>query len=133
MAKYAGVDGRILLRRRGAWGCDEGYHAEEQAMFYMIEFDQKPGVNRKQVTEAYQRFADHFAKLLPQFKLIGLYSRDLYLGHRPQYLALWEFSAYADLDAWEKLWTTDEGGRRLAQELSGLVLDWDAKVMAKLI
>lgn len=102
-------------------------------MYYVIEFDQKPGVNRRQVAEAYQRFADHFAKLLPQFKLVGLYSRDLYLGHRPQYLALWEFSAYADLDAWEKLWTTDEGGRRLAQELSGLVLDWDAKVMAKLL
>lgn len=102
-------------------------------MFYMIEFDQKPGITRRQVAEAYQRFADHFARVLPQFKLIGLFTRDLYLGHRPQYFALWEFSAYADLDAWEKLWTTDAEGRRLAQELSGLVQDWDAKVMAKLL
>lgn len=102
-------------------------------MFYVIEFDQKPGINRKQVTEAYRQFADHFAKLLPQFRLIGVFSRDLYLGHRPQYLALWEFSAYADLDAWEKVWATDEEGRRLAQELSELAQDWDAKVMAKLL
>jgi len=102
-------------------------------MFYMIEFDQKAGVTRRQVAQAYQRFADHFAKLLQQFKLVGLFSRDLYVGHRPQYMALWEFSAYADLDAWEKLWTTDEEGRRLAQELSDLALDWDAKVMAKLL
>lgn len=102
-------------------------------MFYMIEFDQKPGVTRRQIADAYQRFADHFAKLLPQFKLVGLLSRDLYIGHRPQYLALWEFSAYADLDAWGKLWSTDEEGRRLAQELSELVQDWDAKVMAKLL
>ena len=102
-------------------------------MFYMIEFDQKSGIQRTQVTEAYQRFANHFAKLLQQFKLVGLFSRDLYLGRRPQYLALWEFSAYADLDAWENLWTTDEEGRRLAQELSALAQDWDAKVLAKLV
>jgi hypothetical protein len=101
-------------------------------MFYMIEFDQKPGIRRKQVTEAYQRFADHFAKALPQFKLIGLFSRDL-LGYRPQYLALWEFSAYADLDAWNNLWTTDEEGRRLVGKLSELTQDWDAKVLAKLL
>lgn len=101
-------------------------------MFYMIEFDQKPGIRRKQVTEAYQRFADHFAKLLPQFKLIGLFSRDL-LGYRPQYLALWEFSAYADLDAWSNLWTMDEEGRRLVGKLSELTQAWDAKVLAKLL
>ncbi len=102
-------------------------------MFYMIEFDQKSGIKRTQVIEAYQRFADHFATALPQFKLVGLFSRDLYVGHRPQYMALWEFSAYADLDAWEKLWATDEEGRRLAQELSDLAQDWDAKVMTKLL
>ncbi|MDE2058126.1 MAG: hypothetical protein KGL31_12315 [candidate division NC10 bacterium] len=102
-------------------------------MYYMIEFDQKSGITRKQVAEAYQQFADHFAKLLPQFKLVGLFSRDLYVGHRPQYLALWEFPAYADLDAWEKLWTTDQEGRRLAQELSEIAQDWDAKVMTKLL
>jgi len=102
-------------------------------MIYMIEFDQKPGIERKQVAEAYQRFADHFVKLLPKFKLVGFFSRDLYMGHRPQYLALWEFSAYADLDAWNNLWTTDEEGRRLARELSELAQDWDAKVLAKLL
>ncbi len=102
-------------------------------MYYMIEFDQKSGVTRKQITEAYQRFADHFAKLLPQFKLVGLLSRDLYMGRRPQYLALWQFSSYADLDAWNNLWSTDEEGRRLTQELNALVQDWDAKVMAKLL
>lgn len=102
-------------------------------MFYMIEFDQKQGIWGKQVADAYQRFADHFAKLLPQFKLIGLFSRDLYMGHRPQYFALWEFSAYADLDAWAKLWTTDDEGRRLTQELSELVQNWDAKVLRKLL
>lgn len=102
-------------------------------MIYMIEFDQKPGIKRTQITEAYRRFAEHFAKLLPQFKLVGLFSRDLCVGHRPQYLALWEFSVYADLDAWGKLWTMDEEGRRLAQELSELAQGWEAKVLAKLL
>ncbi len=102
-------------------------------MFYQIEFDPKPGIGRKQLTEAYRRFADHFGKVLPQFKLIGLFGRDLYLGHRPQYLALWEFSSYADLEAWRRTWATDEEGRRLAAELSELAVNWDAKVLAKLL
>ncbi len=102
-------------------------------MFYLIEFDPNPGIGRKQIAEAYQRFADHFGKLLPQFKLIGLYARHLYVGHRPQYLALWEFSSYADLDAWNRVSATDEEGRRLARELSALAAGWDAKVLAKLL
>lgn len=102
-------------------------------MFYLIEFDPKPGIGQKKMAEAYQRFADHFTKLLPQFKLIGLFARDLYLGHRPQYFALWQFSSYADLDAWNRMWAADEEGRRLARELTELAVGWDAKVLSKLL
>jgi hypothetical protein len=102
-------------------------------MFYLIEFDPKPGIGRKQIADAYQRFANHFRQRLPQFKLIGLFARDLYLGPRPQYLALWEFSFYADLDAWKQVWTMDEEGRRLAQELGELAEGWDARMLAKLL
>lgn len=102
-------------------------------MFYQIEFDAKPGIGRRQVAEAYQRFADHFGKILPQFRLVGLYARDLYLGSRPHYLALWEFPSYADLDAWNRIVATDEKGRRLAQEVGEMTVGLDAKVLAKLL
>jgi hypothetical protein len=102
-------------------------------MFYLIEFDPKPGVGRTQIADAYRRFADHFGRVVPQFTLVGLFARDLYVGHRPQYLAVWEFSSYADLDAWRRAWVTDEEGRRLARELGELAEGWDAKVMARLL
>ena len=102
-------------------------------MFYLIEFDPKPGIGRRQITDTYRRFAEHFGKLLPQFKLVGLFARDLYLGQRPQYSALWEFSSYSALEAWHRTWATDEEGRRLAGELSELAVGWDAKVLAKLL
>ncbi len=102
-------------------------------MFYLIEFDIKAGIGRKQIAEAYQRFTDHFGKVLPKFKLIGLFARDLFIGGRPQYLALWEFSSYADLDAWNRISATDEEGKRLARELGQLAESWDAKVLAKLL
>ncbi len=102
-------------------------------MFYMIEFDPKPGIGPKQITEAYQRFASHFGKTLPQFKLIGLFARDLYIGHRSHYLAVWEFSSYADLDAWRRSSATDEEGRRLARQLSELAVGWDARILTKLL
>jgi len=102
-------------------------------MIYLIEFDTKPGIGRRQIAEAYQRFADHFGKTVPKFKLIGLFARDLFIGGRPRYLALWEFSSYADLDAWNRIWTIDEEGKRLARELGELAESWDAKVLAKLL
>jgi hypothetical protein len=102
-------------------------------MIYLIEFDTKPGIGRKQISEVYQRFADHFGKVLPKFKLIGLFARDLFIGGRPQYLAMWEFSSYADLDAWNRIWATDEEGKRLARELGELAESWNAKVLAKLL
>ena len=102
-------------------------------MFYLIEFDAKVGIGRMQLAEAYQRFADHFGRILPKFKLIGLFARDLFLGGQPQYLALWELSSYADLDAWNRIWATDEEGKRLARELGERAESWDAKVLAKLL
>ncbi len=62
-----------------------------------------------------------------------LFARDLYIGHRSQYLAAWEFSSYADLDAWRRSWAADEEGRRLARELSELSASWDARVLTKLL
>lgn len=82
-------------------------------MFYPIEFDPKPGIGRKQIADAYQWFANHSRQRLPQFKLIGLF--------------------YADLDAWNQVWTTDEEGRRLAQELGELAEGWDVRMLAKLL
>ncbi len=102
-------------------------------MIYLIEFDAKAGIGRKQIAEAYQRFADHFGKVLPRFKLIGLFARELFLGGRPQYLALWEFSSYEDLDVWNRIWATDEEGKRLARQLGELADGWDARVLAKLL
>jgi hypothetical protein len=102
-------------------------------MIYLIEFDAKPGIGQKEISEVYQRFADHFGKVLPKFKLIGLFARDLFIGGQPRYLAMWEFSSYADLDAWNRIWATDEEGKRLARELGELAESWDAKVLAKLL
>jgi hypothetical protein len=102
-------------------------------MIYLIEFDAKPGIGQKEISEGYQRFADRCMKILPKFKLIGLFARDLFIGGRPRYLALWEFSSYADLDVWNRIWATDEEGKRLARELGELAESWNAKVLAKLL
>jgi hypothetical protein len=61
-------------------------------MYYFVSFDPKEGAGRKQIVEAYNKFARHFEKKLSQFKLIGFYARNVLLGSRPHYVAIWEFS-----------------------------------------
>jgi hypothetical protein len=102
-------------------------------MYYLIGFNSKPGARRRHIVEAYGKFSKHFEKELPQFKLMGLYVRNVLLGSRPHYLAIWEFSNYSDLDEWDKVFATDKRGQELAKVLSGLATDWEAKVMSKLI
>ncbi|MER3445569.1 MAG: hypothetical protein C4291_01450 [Candidatus Dadabacteria bacterium] len=102
-------------------------------MYYLVGFNPKPRARKKQIVEAYEKFSKHFEKKLPQFKLMGLYVRNVLLGSRPHYLAIWEFSSYSDLDEWERIFAMDKRGQELAKALSTLVTDWEAKVMSKLI
>ncbi len=102
-------------------------------MYYLVEFDPKPGAGRKQIVEAYKKFARHFEKKLPNFKLVGLYARNVLLGSRPHYFALWEFPNYSDLDEWNIMFAADKKGRELAGVLGDLTTGWEAKVMSKLI
>ena len=102
-------------------------------MYYFVEFDPKAGVARKQITEAYGQFARHFEKKFPQFKLVGLYSRNVLLGSRPHYLAIWEFSEYSDLDEWNRAFAKDKEGQQHAKVLTDLTTDWEAKIMSKLV
>ncbi len=55
-------------------------------MYYMVEFDPRPGVNRAQITEAYRKFVNHFQKTFPEVKFAGFFARDILLGSRPNIL-----------------------------------------------
>ncbi|MGH7909898.1 MAG: hypothetical protein ACRENW_08645 [Thermodesulfobacteriota bacterium] len=102
-------------------------------MFYFVSFNPREGARREQIVEAYRRYARHFEKKVLQFKLVGFYSRNVLLGSRPHYLAIWEFSDYSGLDEWNKLFAKDKEGQKLAKALGNLATDWEAKVMSKLI
>jgi tRNA nucleotidyltransferase/poly(A) polymerase len=102
-------------------------------MYYVIGFNPKPGARRRQIVEAYEKFSKHFEKKLPQFRFVGLYVRNVLLGSKPHYLAIWEFSNYSDLDEWDKVFATDKRGQEHAKALSDLATDWEAKIMSKLI
>ncbi len=102
-------------------------------MFYLVEFDAKPGIQRSQITDAYKEFASYYEKALPQFKFLGLYARNVLLGSRPHYLALWEFQSYADLDKWNEFFYSDEEGRQITRNLADLGINWGAKILSKLI
>ena len=102
-------------------------------MYYFVELNSKPEVRRSQIVEAYEKFARRFETKLPQFKLIGLYVRNVLLGSRPHYLAIWEFPSFSDLDEWGKTFAKDQEGQKHAKEFVGLTTDWEVKVMSKLI
>ncbi|MCH8029098.1 MAG: hypothetical protein IH874_04120 [Candidatus Dadabacteria bacterium] len=102
-------------------------------MYYFVEFDPCDGSKRGQIVEAYEKFANHFQTVLPNFKFVGLYARNVLLGSRPHYVGIWEFSEYSDLDEWNRVFAADKEGRTLAKTLGELATDWEAKVMSKLI
>lgn len=42
-------------------------------MYYMVEFDPRPGINQAQITEAYRKFTNHFQKTFPEVKFAGFF------------------------------------------------------------
>lgn len=101
-------------------------------LYYMVEFDPRPGVNRKQIAQTYKKFVEHFKKTLPEIKFVGLYARDILLGTRPQYFALWEVPDYATLDTWKRAFSADKDGRKITHDLNELGMNWDAKMVTKI-
>ncbi len=102
-------------------------------MYYFVTFDPKEGATRKHITNAYDKFVKHFGKKLPQFKFSGLYARNILLGSRPHYTAIWEFQDFSALDEWNGLFRKDIQGQKLAKSLANIATGWEAKVMSKLI
>lgn len=102
-------------------------------MFYFVTFDPIEGATRKQITDSYNRFAKHFEKKLPDFKFLGLFSRNVLLGSKPHYTAIWEFPDYSALDQWNSAYNKDKQGQKIAKALSKIATGWEAKVMSKLI
>jgi NIPSNAP len=102
-------------------------------MYYQIEFNPKDHVTQRQVAEAYRHFVDHYTKIFPQMKLAGLFARDVLLGSQPHYFALWEMPDYATLDAWKKAYRGDPDGARLTREINDMGVDWNAKIVQKLL
>src|SRR3972149_2321299 len=105
---------------------------EATMLYYMVEFDPRPGIKRKQITQAYRKFANHFQKTFPEVKFTGLFARDILLGARPQYFALWEVPDYATLDTWKRTFSADKEGRKISEELNGLGMNWDAKMVSRI-
>lgn len=101
-------------------------------LYYMVEFDPRPGVNRTQITQAYRKFVKHFGKTFPGVKFVGFFARDILLGSRPQYFALWEIRDYATLDGWKRAFSTDKEGRKISTALNALGTNWDAKMVSKI-
>ncbi len=101
-------------------------------MYYMVEFDPRPGVNRRQITQAYQKFVNHFEKTFPKIKFFGFFARDILLGSRPQYFALWEVPQYATLDTWKEAFSADKEGRKISTQLNELGTNWDAKMVSRI-
>lgn len=101
-------------------------------LYYMVEFDPRPAVKRKQITQAYRKFVNHFQKTFPEVKFAGFFARDILLGARPQYFALWEIPDYATLDTCKKVFSADKEGRKLSAELNDLGMNWDAKMVSRI-
>jgi hypothetical protein len=101
-------------------------------LYYMVEFDPRPGIRRKQITQAYRKFTHYFRKTFPEVKFIGFFGRDILLGSRPQYFALWEVPDYATLDTWKKAFSADKEGRKISEELNDLGTNWDAKMVSRI-
>ena len=102
-------------------------------MYYLVEFDPKPGVTQREVADAYRRFVEHYTKIFPQMKLEGLFARDMLLGTRPHYFALWAMPDYATLDAWKKAYAGDPDGARLTREINDMGVGWNAKIVKRLL
>lgn len=102
-------------------------------MYYFVTFDPKEGATRKQITSAYSKFVKNFEKKLPLFKFQGLYARNVLLGSRPHYMAIWEFPDFSALDGWNAVFRKDIKGQKLAKALANIANGWEAKVVSKLI
>ena len=102
-------------------------------MYYIVTFDPIEGATRKQITDAYNRFAKHFEKKIPQYKFLGLFARNALLGSRPHYTAIWEFPEFSALDEWNVIFSKDKQGQKLTKALSTIATGWEARVMSKLI
>jgi hypothetical protein len=102
-------------------------------MYYLIEFDPKDHVTQRQVADAYKRFVDHYPTIFPKMKLEGLFARDILLGSRPHYFALWEIPDYATLDAWKEAYAGDADGARLTRNINNMGVGWNAKIVRKLM
>jgi hypothetical protein len=90
-------------------------------------------VTQRQVADAYRRFVEHYTKVFPQMKLAGLFARDVLLGSRPHYCALWEMPDYATLDAWKEAYTDDPDGARLTRDIHNMGVNWNAKIVRQLL
>lgn len=101
-------------------------------MFYFVYFDPKEGVTRDKIAKVYRKYSEYFKNKIPQFRYMGLYGRNALLGSRAHYVAIWEFSNYADLDEWNRFFGRDKKGQRIARDLRNLTINWEAKIMSKL-
>jgi hypothetical protein len=102
-------------------------------MYYLIEFDPQPGVTQRQVADVYKRFVEHYTKIFPKMQLDGLFARDILLGSRPHYFALWELPDYATLDAWKQAYADDSEGAHLTRDINNMGVEWNAKIVRKLL
>jgi hypothetical protein len=63
----------------------------------------------------------------------GLFARDMLLGTRPHYFALWAMPDYATLDVWKKAYASDPDGARLTREINDMGVEWNAKIVKRLL
>jgi hypothetical protein len=99
-------------------------------MFYVQEFDARPGITDKQMEDIYLRLAAGWSAVWPSNKFVGLFVRKFGLGPGPQFLAIWELPGFDAFDEWRADWPGfDEEMQALEDEFWGAAVNVKSRVM----
>ena len=100
-------------------------------MFYVQEFDVRPGITDKQMMDIYLRLAAGWSVTWPSNKLVGLFVRKFGLGPGPQFLAIWELPDFSAFNEWRSDWPgfNDNNMRVLEDEFWGSAVNVKSRVM----
>lgn len=85
-------------------------------MYYLQEFDARPGTSEKEMKEIYTRLATRWLEVWPTNKLVGLFVRKFGLGPEPQFLAIWEIPDFSAFDEWRSDWPGFDDAMQAAED-----------------
>lgn len=101
-------------------------------MFFVQEFDARPGVSDKQVKDLYLRVAAEWGAIWPSNKFMGLFEHK-FVGAGPKFLALWELPNFGAFDEWHREWpgVSERNFAALEGELWEIITNHATRVMER--